>query len=312
MLASSPIRWIRTPSPSNEQASENIVIRDDRNIIPMTMAVLTHVLLFGGLFVVIDFSGPAQRAMPLAIKGTLVTDNAVFVPPPVAEPIVEPTVEPVVEDKPEPVEEPPPDNSEQLRKEAEEKKLQEDARVEQQRLDRIKQQETEKKRLADEADKKRRAADAEKKRLADEADRERKLREAEEKRQADIQKQREENERKRREDEQQQRQSELADESERLAAMNSNEMAAYLYALQQRVVRSWVRPASAKPGLECKVRIRQLPGGEVVNATIVSCNGDAAVQRSIEAAVYKASPLPTPSNPILFDPNLVFEFKPEN
>jgi colicin import membrane protein len=60
------------------------------------------------------------------------------------------------------------------------------------------------------------------------------------------------------------------------------------------------------------VHIRQLPGGKVVDATIGSCNGDAAVQRSIEAAVFKASPLPTPSNPILFDPNLVFEFKPES
>lgn len=279
------------------------MIRDERNIIPVTMAVLTHVVLFGGLFVALDFSGPVQPAMPLAIKGTLVTDNAVFIPPP------------VVEKKPEPVEKAPPDNppdnSEQLRKEAEEKKRQEDARIEQQRLDQIKQQETEKKRLADEADKKRRAADAEKKRVAAEADRERKLREAEEKRQADIQRQREENERLRREEQEQLRQSELADESARLAAMNSNEMAAYVFALKQRVERYWVRPASAKPGLECKVRIRQLPGGEVVNATIVSCNGDAAVQRSIEAAVYKASPLPTPSNPILFDPNLVFEFKPE-
>ena len=275
------------------------MIRDERNIIPIMMAVLTHVMLFGGLFVVLDFSSPALPAMPLAIKGTLVTDNAVFIPPPVEK------------KKPEPVEKAPPDNSEQLRKEAEEKKRQEDARLEQQRLDRIKQQVTEKKRLADEAEKKRRSADAEKKRLADEADRERKLREAEEKRQADIQRQREENERLRREEAEQLRQSELDAETSRLEAMNSNEMAAYLYALQQRVVRSWVKPASARPGLECKVRIRQLPGGEVVNATIMSCNGDAAVQRSIEAAVYKASPLPTPSNPILFDPNLVFEFKPE-
>jgi colicin import membrane protein len=275
------------------------MIRDVHNIIPVTLAVLVHAVLFGGLFVALDFSGPAMPAMPLAMTATLVTDNAVSIPPP------------VVERPPPPVEKVPPDNSEQLRKEAEEQKRLEDVRLEEQRLSRIAEAEAEKKRVADEAERNRVAADAEKKRLADEADKERKLREAEAQRQADIQRQRDENERLRVAEAAALRQTELQVESDRIAAMNSNEMAAYLFALQQRVRRNWVAPASAKPGLECKVRIRQLPGGEVINATIMSCNGDAAVQRSIEAAVHKASPLPTPSNPILFDPDLVFEFKPE-
>ena len=276
------------------------MIRDERNIIPMTLAVLVHVTLFGGLFVALDFSSPAMPAMPLAIKGTLVTDNAVSIPPP------------VVKKMPPPVAESPPDNSEQLRKQAEEQKLIEDVRIEEQRLSRIAEQEAEKKRVADEAEKKRRAADAEKKRLADEAERERKLAEAEQKRQDDIRRQRQENERQRLAEATAMRETEMQAETDQLAAMNSNEGAAYLYALQQRVVRSWVKPASAKPGLKCTVRIRQRAGGDVTSATIGECNGDAAVRRSIEAAVYKASPLPTPSNPILFDPNLVFIFKPED
>ena len=37
---------------------------------------------------------------------------------------------------------------------------------------------------------------------------------------------------------------------------------------------------------------------------IISCNGDAAVQRSVEAAIRRSSPLPEPSNPDLFDRNL--------
>jgi colicin import membrane protein len=260
----------------------------------MTLAVLVHVTLFGGLFVALDFSSPAMPAMPLAIKGTLVTDNAISIPPPAVKKL------------------PPPDNSEQQRKQAEEQKRLEDVRIEEQRLSRIAEQETEKKRVADEAEKKRRAADAEKKRLADEAERERKLAEAEQKRQDDIRRQREENERLRLAEATALRTTEMQAESDQLAAMNSNEMAAYLYALQQRVVLRWVKPASAKPGLECTVRIRQRAGGEVISATIGECNGDAAVRRSIEAAVNKASPLPTPSNPILFDPNLVFIFKPED
>ena len=93
--------------------------------------------------------------------------------------------------------------------------------------------------------------------------------------------------------------------------MNSGALARYLYAIQQGIQRNWVRPQSARAGLECVVTVRQLPGGEVVGVTIGQCNGDAAVQRSIEAAVFKASPLPEPENPALFDRNLRITFKPE-
>jgi colicin import membrane protein len=41
-----------------------------------------------------------------------------------------------------------------------------------------------------------------------------------------------------------------------------------------------------------------------------SGNGDEAVRRSIEAAVYKASPLPAPADPSVFDRNLRLEFRP--
>jgi colicin import membrane protein len=93
--------------------------------------------------------------------------------------------------------------------------------------------------------------------------------------------------------------------------MNSTEMAAYQFALQQKVLRNWARPASAQAGLDCLVQVRQSATGEVMSARVMTCNGDAAVKRSIEAAVYKASPLPLPENRLLFDPNLRFRFIPE-
>ena len=55
----------------------------------------------------------------------------------------------------------------------------------------------------------------------------------------------------------------------------------------------------------------QVPGGEVTGVEIGSCNGDAAVRESIKAAVLRASPLPTPSNPDLFDRSLKFNFHPD-
>ena len=56
----------------------------------------------------------------------------------------------------------------------------------------------------------------------------------------------------------------------------------------------------------------QVPGGEVVGVQVRKCNGDAAVRESIEAAVYRASPLPLPPNPDLFDRNLVVNFTPND
>ena len=96
-----------------------------------------------------------------------------------------------------------------------------------------------------------------------------------------------------------------------MAAMNSTEMAAYQFALQQKVLRNWARPSSAQAGLDCLVQVRQSATGDVISARVVSCNGDSAVERSIEAAVYKASPLPLPENGLLFDPNIRFRFIPE-
>jgi len=104
---------------------------------------------------------------------------------------------------------------------------------------------------------------------------------------------------------------ELEAEEQRLAAVSSGKLAQYLALIENRVARNWVRPASAVAGIECVVLVNQIPGGEVVNVRVGSCNGDASVVRSIIAAVEKSSPLPPPADPSLFDRNLRFTFKPE-
>ena len=97
-----------------------------------------------------------------------------------------------------------------------------------------------------------------------------------------------------------------------LAAQNSAAMARYQEQIRARIERAWIRPPSARPGLRCEVRITQVPGGEVVGVKIGSCNGDESVQQSIEAAAYRASPLPLPPDPALFDRNLVVTFRPQD
>ena len=49
----------------------------------------------------------------------------------------------------------------------------------------------------------------------------------------------------------------------------------------------------------------------VTSAQVLTCNGDDAARQSIEAAVYRASPLPVAPDPALFDRNLVFNFRPQ-
>ena len=61
------------------------MVRDNKNMIPVTMAVLLHVLVFGALFVAVDLRARATPVVPMAIKGTLVPENAVVVQPPKVE-----------------------------------------------------------------------------------------------------------------------------------------------------------------------------------------------------------------------------------
>jgi len=257
------------------------VIRDDNNVVPMSMAVLLHVVLFGSMLVAYDFSR-TMPITPLAIRATLVTEIPKLARPRVAEP--EPEPQPIIEEP-----EPEPDNSEQLRREAEQEKRRLDALVEKERLEKIRQQEKE------EVERKQR----------DEAEMERKRIAAEKKREDDIRRQREENERLRKEAEASDRANEIAAEENRLAAVDAGELAVYTAMIRQKIERNWSAPASAGAELKCSVRVRQVRGGEVIGVTILNCNGDDAVQRSVEAAIYRSSPLPEPSDPSLFDRNIL-------
>jgi colicin import membrane protein len=272
------------------------VIRKTDNLLSITLALLLHVALFGSLVVVLDFGRSPDIAIPLAINATLITENAVVVPPPVREP---PKVEVPPKSEPPPAE---PDTQEQERIAAEKRKLEEDARVEKARLQKIEDDKAEAER--------KRIADAEKQRKAREAEDERRRLEAEELRKADIERQRVENERLRKEAEDAARQAELDNETARVEQMTATAKQAYIFAIQQKITRNWVRPANAEVGLECTLKVQQMPGGEVVSVSFGSCNGDATIRRSIEAAVFKASPLPAPRDPSVFDRNLTLIFKP--
>jgi colicin import membrane protein len=61
----------------------------------------------------------------------------------------------------------------------------------------------------------------------------------------------------------------------------------------------------------CEVRVVQVPGGIILDVEFGAGDGSTATYRaSIQNAVYKAEPLPTPENPELFERELNFFFNP--
>lgn len=85
-------------------------------------------------------------------------------------------------------------------------------------------------------------------------------------------------------------------------------------AIQRKVNNRWIRPLSSIKGLNCTIRVKLLPSGDVMNASVVRSSGDSIFDRSAENAVRKASPLPVPKDRALFTKkyrSFTFEFKPE-
>ncbi|TAK40140.1 MAG: cell envelope integrity protein TolA [Lysobacteraceae bacterium] len=91
---------------------------------------------------------------------------------------------------------------------------------------------------------------------------------------------------------------------------DSNDLAArYAAALQAAILRNWTRPESVPLGQRCRIVIRQIPGGEVIEAKVdPSCPYDELGRRSVEAAVLKAQPLPYAGFEPVFQRTLTLNF----
>ncbi|HHJ15344.1 MAG TPA: cell envelope integrity protein TolA, partial [Gammaproteobacteria bacterium] len=111
-------------------------------------------------------------------------------------------------------------------------------------------------------------------------------------------------------------QARLAAEQERMAAQRRSAMQRmvdeYVLHIKEKVQQKWIKPPSSGSELSCTVEVRLIPGGEVVDAKIVRSSGNPAFDRSVEAAVFKASPLPVPPDPDVMEKfrTIRFEFKP--
>lgn len=208
---------------------------------------------------------------------------------------------------------------EKRKKLEQEKKRKEEAERKQRETEKQKQAELKKKQEAE----KQRKAEAERKRKQEEkreAAALRKKQEAEKKRQAELEKKRkaEEAERKRKAEEERKRKAEedarRAEERRLMEEQMAAEQAAieaarqqavaresdkYILLIKKRVEDKWRKPASWPIGTKCTVRVRLVPGAggtaQVIDARVVKSCGSPLFDRSVETAVFSASPLPFPT-----------------
>lgn len=85
--------------------------------------------------------------------------------------------------------------------------------------------------------------------------------------------------------------------------------------IKQKVTQNWIRPVGMQKGMRCTVRVRVTPGGQVIAASVTHSSGSSAFDRSAESAVYKATPLPVPTDKNLFEAHFRefdFVFNPED
>lgn len=67
----------------------------------------------------------------------------------------------------------------------------------------------------------------------------------------------------------------------------------WLDAVSKAIERQWIRPDGIPKDQACPIRIRIIPGGEVISASVQpSCPYSAAAKASVQDAVMRASPLP--------------------
>ena len=295
-------------------------------------SVALSVLLHGGLIAAFAYGWWAykrDRPQPtLAIEATVV--DAKSVPglnrlQPTPNPTPPPPAPPPPENPPpQESEGPPPPTPEELQKREQEQKEEADREAQakqqaedQKRQEQERQQEqalAEEKAAQDKRAEEQRQADEQKK-AQEKAEADRKAKEAADaKKKAEEQKRQEDEQKKAQAEADAQRQAELRQsldqEMQRDSAQASTAVTTWQGQIAARIERAWDIPQSAKPGLKCELLVTQVPGGEVTSAKVLSCNGDDVVKQSLVNAAFKASPLPPPPDPSVFQRQLDITFRP--
>ena len=266
---------------------------------------------------VLDVSSADQRAVERALA---------LDPEPLPQPVVEPPPQPIDEEvappPPQPLPEPVPDEAPVERQPTPQERVPDPAPVNQEEVRR--DAEAERARVDREQEEKRRQEqiDLTERKRQEEAEQKRRLA------QQQLEKIRAEREKLEREQRQaQQRLQQIADRQARQASAQASSAppppgnqgvdtglaARYAAALQEAILRNWTRPDTVPIGQRCRIVIRQIPGGEVVEARVdPSCPYDELGRRSVEAAVLKAQPLPYAGFESVFQRTITLNFQAQD
>ncbi|WP_298580460.1 cell envelope integrity protein TolA [uncultured Luteimonas sp.] len=268
---------------------------------------------------VLDVSSSDQRAVERALA---------LEPEPLPEPVVQPLPEPVEDEvvppPPQPLPEPVPDDAPVERQPTPQERVPDPEQVNQEEVRR--DAEAERARVDREQEEKRRQEqiDLTERKRQEEAEQKRRLA------QQQLEKIRAEREKLEREQRlAQQRLQQIADREARQASQQAQSASAppppgnqgvdtglsarYAAALQEAILRNWTRPDTVAIGQRCRIVIRQIPGGEVVEARVdPSCPYDELGRRSVEAAVLKAQPLPYVGFESVFQRTITLNFQAQD
>lgn len=113
-------------------------------------------------------------------------------------------------------------------------------------------------------------------------------------------------------------QKQLASEQQQLVSARSHyvagELDKYKSLILNAIGQQWLIPEGSNKELSATLVIRLAPGGMVLNVQVEKSSGDPALDHSAVTAVYKASPLPVPNDPSLFNNfrELSLTVRPEN
>lgn len=73
-----------------------------------------------------------------------------------------------------------------------------------------------------------------------------------------------------------------------------SEIDKYMSRIENAILQKWIKPPSAREGLVAEIDVRLIPTGDVISIELSKSSGDPEYDKSVLAAVKRASPLPLP------------------
>lgn len=95
------------------------------------------------------------------------------------------------------------------------------------------------------------------------------------------------------------REAEQARVRDEVRAATAAEVGRYQDMIRSKIRHNIVMPPDVSPDAEVVFRVTLLPGGSVMNAVMIKGSGNPAYDEATERAIYKAQPLPLPTDPLL-------------